>query len=250
MCLLNFAKNKNLSHSLLVSTNDIYLVIAAGGRGTRMGGDTPKQFRDWGGMCLMEATTRAFLTPNMPNITRVALAVPRNRVEQVKSWSLGLPTQVIAGGSTRQESVHLALKSLPNIPNAIVLIHDAARPFPPSNPIAKAIEALTTWDGAILVEQSTDTLKRVDKIGQILCTEPRDNIFRAQTPQVARLKLWQKAFDWAQTTGFQGTDDASLLEALGKRIKIILSPTSNLKLTTQDDWIRARLEHSNKHGVW
>jgi 2-C-methyl-D-erythritol 4-phosphate cytidylyltransferase len=214
-----------------------------------MGGEIPKQFRDWGGMCVLEATIRAFLKPDMPNINRVVLTVPKDRIKQVNSWHLDLHTQVIAGGNTRQESVHLALKSLPNKPDAIVLIHDAVRPFPPCGPIQLAIESLANWDGAVLGEQSTDTLKRVNTTGQILCTEPRDIIFRAQTPQVARLWLWRKAFEWAQATGFQGTDDASLLEALGKRIKIIISPASNLKLTTQYDWLRAQQECLNKHSV-
>lgn len=249
MCLPNFAKNENLSYILPTNTDDIYLVIAAGGQGTRMGGGTPKQFRDLNGMCIMEATIRAFLKPAMPNITRVALAVPEDRIKQVKSWKLDLPTQVIAGGTTRQESVYLALKALPNKSNAIVLIHDAVRPFPPIDPIKKAIEYLGSWDGSVLAEQSTDTIKRVDSTGQIVCTEPRNSIFRAQTPQVARLWLWQKAFEWAQSTGFRGTDDVSLLEALGKRIKIVISPASNFKLTTQDDWIRAQRECSNKHGA-
>ena len=205
-----------------------------------MGGETPKQFRDWGGISVLEATIRAFLRPNMPSIARIALAVPEDRLEQVNNWQFGLPMQAIAGGNTRQESVHLALKALPDIPNAVTLIHDAVRPFPPSDPIKKAIASLTTWDGAILGERSTDTLKRIDATGQILCTESRESIFRAQTPQVAKLWLWRKAFAWAQETGFQGTDDASLLEALGKRIRMVNSPASNLKLTTPEDWLRAR----------
>lgn len=230
-----------MSHLLPANNNDIYLVIAAGGRGVRMGGGKiPKQFQDWNGMCLLETTIRAFLRPEMPNITRIALAVPEDHLEQVNNWNLGLPVQAVKSGNTRQESVHLALNVLPKITNAIVLIHDAVRPFPPIDPIKKAIESLATWDGAVLGEPSTDTLKRVDKYGQIVCTEPRENIFRAQTPQVARLWLWQEAFAWAQDKGFQGTDDVTLLETLGKRIKMITSPISNLKITTPEDWVRAR----------
>ena len=244
--LSNSAKNANLSHLSPMNTDDVYLVIAAGGRGVRMGGVIPKQFRNFGEMCVLETTIRAFLTQDMPNITRIVLAVPENHLEQVNAWQFGLPVQAVVGGNTRQESVYLALMALPDTPSAIVLIHDAVRPFPPSDPIKRAIESLKTWDSAILVERSTDTLKRVDATGKILGTEPRENVFRAQTPQVARLQLWREAFTWAQITGFQGTDDSSLLEALGKRIRIVVSPTSNLKLTTPEDWTHIHREYPTK----
>lgn len=216
--------------------DDIYLIIAAGGRGLRMGGNKPKQFRQLNGMPILEVTVRAFLKLDIPKITGIILAVPEDYVEQVSSWQFDLPTQVICGGKTRQESVHLAIDTLPDMPNAIVLIQDAVRPFPPSEPIKEAIKALDSWDGATLAEPSLDTIKRVDKNGQIIKTEPREEIFRSQTPQVARLKLWREAFAWAKLTGFQGTDDVSLLEAIDKKVKVVLAPPSNLKLTTTDHW--------------
>jgi 2-C-methyl-D-erythritol 4-phosphate cytidylyltransferase len=144
----------------------------------------------------------------------------------------------VAGGDTRQQSVSLALAALPDAPDAVVLIHDAVRPHPPSGPVLEAMAALSAYDGAVLGEPSTDTLKRVDPAGLILATEPREGIFRAQTPQVARLGTWREAFAWARTTGFQGTDDVSLLEAMGRRVKLVPAPASNLKLTTPEDWAR------------
>jgi 2-C-methyl-D-erythritol 4-phosphate cytidylyltransferase len=229
-----------LNHSLLANTEAAYLVIAAGGRGLRMGGGVPKQFRDWGGVPLLEATVRAFLVPEMPPLAGIVLAVPEDRLGQVRDWRFPVPHQAVAGGDTRQESVALALAALPDAPGAAVLIHDAVRPFPPAGPVRAAIEALSTWDGAVLGEPSTDTLKRVDASGLILGTEPREGIFRAQTPQVARLGLWREAFDRARAAGFQGTDDVSLLEAMGRRVKLIPAPASNLKLTTPEDWARYR----------
>lgn len=231
-----------------MKTEAVHLVIAAGGRGLRMGGGVPKQFRDWGGRPLLEATVRAFLEPGMPALAGIVLAVPEDRLEQVRSWRLGPPLVAVAGGATRQESVALALAALEAEPSAKVMIHDAVRPFPPEGPVRAALEALDNaagppadaWDGAVLGEPSTDTLKRVDGSGRILGTEPREGIFRAQTPQVARLGRWREAFAWARATGFQGTDDVSLLEAMGLRVKLIPSPASNLKLTTPEDWNRVR----------
>ena len=229
-----------MTHSSSARTETAYLVIAAGGRGLRMGGGVPKQFRDWGGVPLLEATVRAFLQPEMPFLAGIVLAVPEDRLEQVRDWRFGIPHQAVAGGGTRQESVAQALAALPDTPEAVVLIHDAVRPFPPAGPVHEAIAALGGWDGAVLGEPSTDTLKRVDASGLILGTEPRSGIFRAQTPQVARLGLWREAFARAQAAGFQGTDDVSLLEAMGLRVRLIPAPASNLKLTTPEDWARYR----------
>jgi 2-C-methyl-D-erythritol 4-phosphate cytidylyltransferase len=203
-----------------------------------MGGGVPKQFRDWRGMPLLEATVRAFLVPAMPPLAGIVLAVPEDRLEQVRGWRFGIPHRAVAGGDTRQQSVSLALAALPDAPDAVVLIHDAVRPHPPSGPVLEAMAALSAYDGAVLGEPSTDTLKRVDPAGLILATEPREGIFRAQTPQVARLGTWREAFAWARTTGFQGTDDVSLLEAMGRRVKLVPAPASNLKLTTPEDWAR------------
>jgi len=204
-----------------------------------MGGETPKQFRDWYGVPLLKATASAFLAPGMPVLRGLALAVPPDRVHEVRNWEFGVPVWVVEGGETRQDSVTAALAALPMQPDAPVMIHDAVRPFPPVGPIHEALAALNEWDGALLGEASTDTLKRVDKDGRVLSTESRDGIYRAQTPQIARLSTWRRVFQDAARCGFVGTDDVSLLERAGLRVKLILSPSTNLKLTTPEDWVRA-----------
>lgn len=221
--------------------NRTYLVIPGGGRGLRMGGGIAKQFRDWGGIPLLKATLQAFLVAEMPPLDGISLAVPEERLAEVKAWDLGLPLFVTVGGETRQESVALALKMLPEedaSSDARVMIHDAVRPFPPAQAIHEALSALSGWDACVLGEASTDTLKRVDQTFQVIATEPREWIFRAQTPQIATLKTWKTAFDWAEATGFVGTDDVSILEAMGLRVRLIPSPCSNIKLTTPEDWDR------------
>lgn len=204
-----------------------------------MGGGIPKQFRNWGGIPLLRATVEAFLVEGMPILRGISLAVPSARIEEVRSWSFGLPLWVVEGGETRQDSVVAALASLPLEPDAPVMIHDGVRPFPPVDPIWEALQALVAFDGSTLGEPSTDTLKQVDSEGLILRTEPRESIFRAQTPQIARLSTWRKAFDQARRSGFVGTDDVSLLEVMGLRVKLVVSPPSNVKLTTPEDWKRA-----------
>lgn len=222
-----------------LASSKVFLVIPAGGRGERMGGGVPKQFRDFGGRPLLKATIEAFLRPGMPLLAGLSIAVPEDRIEEVRGWDFGLPCWVLAGGASRQASVLAALTALPDDPAATVLIHDAVRPFPPAEPIFEAIRCLDTWDGAALGEASTDTLKRVDAEGRIQDTVPRESIFRAQTPQVARLDTWRRVFQWAEDTQFKATDDASLIEASGGRVRLVFSPPSNLKITTPADWNRA-----------
>ncbi len=216
-----------------------YLVIPAGGRGVRMGGGEPKQFRDFRGKPLLRATVEAFLQPGMPPLSGVSLAVPSDRIAEVQSWDFGVPSWVVEGGASRQASVLAALSALPDEPASTVLIHDAVRPFPPSGPILEAIQELPAWDGVLLGEASTDTLKRVDADGRVTETVRRESIYRAQTPQIALLGTWRKAFAWALKTGFEATDDVALLEAMGMRVRMVPSLGSNLKITTTEDWNQA-----------
>lgn len=218
----------------------VFLLVPAGGRGLRMGGGIPKQFRPWGGEPLLRATLRAFLAPGMPPLRAMALAVPGDRLEEVQAWDLGVPILATEGGDTRQASVAAALSLLPDTPDVPVLIHDGVRPFPPPGPIQEALASLDTWDGAVLAEPSTDTLKQVDAEGRILGTLDRSMVYRAQTPQIARLGPWREAMASAQRAGVEATDDVALLERMGWRVRVVPSPSSNLKLTTAEDW--ARLE--------
>ena len=204
-----------------------------------MGGGVPKQFRDFGGRPLLKATIEAFLRPEMPTLAGMSLAVPPDRRNEVQGWDFGVKSWIAEGGFSRQASVLAALSMLPDEPQSTVLIHDAVRPFPPAGPILEAIHALRTWDGAVLGEVSTDTLKRVDGQNRVLDTVPRETIFRAQTPQVALLGTWRRAFAWAEKTGFEATDDVALLEVLGLRVLMVPSPASNLKITTPEDWNQA-----------
>ena len=229
------------------ATERPYLLIPAGGRGLRLGGGVPKQFRDWGGIPLLKATIQAFLAPGMPELKGIALAVPPDRIEEVRSWDFGVPMWVVEGGDTRQDSVAAALACIPVDPDVPVMIHDGVRPFPPCEPVREALRSLESFDGAVLGEPSTDTLKRVAPSGQILGTEPREVIYRAQTPQVALLSRWRQAFTWARETGFSGTDDVSLLEAQGLRVRLVPSPGSNVKITTPEDW---RFAPQPDHTVW
>lgn len=213
----------------------LFLVVPAGGSGLRMGTAIPKQFLDWGGIPLICATINAFFAPDMPKIDGIALALPSDRLDEATKWTFPAPHWCTAGGATRHESVAAAIDILPDAPQAIVMIHDAVRPFPPLRPIHEAIHALDAWDGSVLAEASIDTLKRIDANFKIIATEPREQIFRAQTPQMAKLSTWRNAFAWAKENDFKCTDDVSILEAMELSVRLIPSPPSNQKLTVPED---------------
>ena len=220
-----------------------FLVVPAGGRGLRMGAGRPKQFLDWGGRPLIKATIDAFFAPDMPALDGVAVALPLDRLGEAAGWAFPAPHRCCAGGETRQESVAAALSLIEGAPDDVVLIHDAVRPFPPAAPIKEALAAvLGGWDGAVLAEASTDTLKQVGEDLRVRGTLPRERIYRAQTPQAARLSTWLRAFAWAKSEGFAGTDDVSILEAMGLSVKAIPSPPSNRKITVPEDWEMLRPE--------
>jgi 2-C-methyl-D-erythritol 4-phosphate cytidylyltransferase len=213
----------------------LFLVVPGGGMGLRMGADVPKQFLDWGGTPLICATVNAFFAADMPKIDGIALALPPDRLDEAAKWAFPAPHWCTSGGATRQESVAAAIRLLPDAPQAVVMIHDAVRPFPPSQPIHEAIGALDAWDGSVLAEASMDTLKRIDDNFKIIATESREQIFRAQTPQMAKLSTWRNAFAWAVENDFTGTDDVSILEAMRLNVRLIPSPSSNRKLTVPED---------------
>jgi len=108
------------------SAEPVFLLIAAGGQGLRMGAGVPKQFRDWGGIPLLQATLGAFFAPGMPALAGIVLAVPEDRLAEVRAWTFPVPLVAVPGGATRQASVARALAALEDRPAARVLIHDAA----------------------------------------------------------------------------------------------------------------------------
>jgi len=148
----------------------------------------------------------------------------------------GLPhLPVVAGGETRQGSVRRGLTALEVEAPDLVLVHDAARPWIPSGTIKALIAALEGADGAIPAVAVADTLKRVAD-GRIDGTVPREGLYRAQTPQAFHFGALLEAH---RSVGSDvATDDAALLEAMGKRVAIVPGSEDNIKLTYAEDLLR------------
>ncbi|HEX9702195.1 MAG TPA: bifunctional 2-C-methyl-D-erythritol 4-phosphate cytidylyltransferase/2-C-methyl-D-erythritol 2,4-cyclodiphosphate synthase [Rhodospirillales bacterium] len=212
----------------------VALVVGAG-EGRRFGGDTPKQYLALAGQPLMRRSLLAFITH--PEVTAVQAVInPDHRALYDRAaQGLNLPAPV-AGGAVRQDSVARGLESLSRLAPDNVLIHDAARPLVDHGVISRVIAALAASPGAVPALPVADTLKRGEN-GRIEATVDRRDLWRAQTPQGFRFADILAAH--RRTAGAELTDDAAVAERAGLAVAIVDGAEDNIKITTEDDLIRA-----------
>jgi len=212
----------------------IALIVAAG-RGTRIGGPTPKQYLPLADRPLLSYAVGTFA--RHPEISAVRAVIdPTDRVLYEAATSTMPVLEPVAGGESRQESVRMGLESLVPLEPARVLIHDGARPFVEAATITAVIAALERSPGAIASIPVTDTLKREDG-GYAVETVPRDGLWRAQTPQGFRFGDILRAHRAA--TGLSLTDDAAVAEHAGLAVALVPGSERNIKVTTTADLERA-----------
>lgn len=168
---------------------------------------------------------------------RVALVVSRDNLSRARGLvnHLGIDAVVCAGGERRQESVQNGLAALGGV--SLVAIHDGARPLVSPELIERCYAGAAAYGAAVPGVQVRDTLKRVSGDGWIVETVDRAALWGVQTPQAFRMDLLLEAY-----AALQGevTDDASVVEALGRPVKIVPGDPRNLKLTTREDLVVAR----------
>jgi 2-C-methyl-D-erythritol 4-phosphate cytidylyltransferase len=223
-----------------VSYRDTAVIIVAAGAGSRFG--AAKQFELLGDLPMYQAVTKTIAT-----VAAVDLVILVGREEDLDSYSRGLldldpPVDwvVVAGGATRQESVRRGLdvaKSHEGI--SIVLVHDVARALVASAVIDEIIEATRLHGSAIAAVPVVDSLKRASD-GRVGETVSREDLWRAQTPQGAKLSLLLTAHEQAVRDGHTGTDESELLERVGERPFLVRSSEENFKITYPEDLERAR----------
>lgn len=148
--------------------------------------------------------------------------------------------EVVSGGDTRQHSVLNALRQLEGRADG-VLVHDGARPFCPVEVIRAVAEAVTKSGAAIAAVPAKNSLKRGTDSGVIEATIPRAGVWEAQTPQGFGYELLRRAYDAAEREGYSATDDSELVERLGISVQLISGDEGNLKITTEQDLLVARL---------
>src|SRR5208282_2981318 len=155
------------------------------------------------------------------------------------------PVRVVKGGDSRQGSVSLALKHVPEEAE-LVVVHDAVRPFVTVEQITRVIEEALHCKAAILGIPAMDTVKEVKRaslpedVALITATVPRERVVLAQTPQVFDAKLLKEAFAQAAADGVNASDEAGLIEKLGHDVHVVLGAERNIKITKPADMELAR----------
>jgi len=206
-------------------------VIAAAGRGERMG-EIDKLFAQLGGKPLLVRTTQPFQQCAL--IDQIVVVVSGEREELCRRMVVGegwsKVSDVCLGGRRRQDSVAAGLKHLRDCQWAV--IHDGARPFVTVDLIERGLEAARETGAAVAAVPVKDTIKLAGDDRIVHQTPPRQNLWAIQTPQVFNIDIITEAY---KKTNGDVTDDASLVEQLGYKVKLYMGDYNNIKITTPED---------------
>jgi 2-C-methyl-D-erythritol 4-phosphate cytidylyltransferase len=211
-------------------------IIPAAGRGKRIGASIPKQFLEIQGRPLLHHTLTVFASCKL--IDYVVLVMPRADVDEVgEDWinKYKIVQEVVVGGEQRQDSVYNGFNSLEKGTD-IVVVHDGVRPFTTPQMITATVEAAQQYGAAITAIPVSDTVKQAAD-GFVKQTVSRDGLWRVQTPQAFQHGLLQQAFKKAKKDSYYGTDEGSLVEYLGERVKIVPGSELNIKITRKEDLV-------------
>lgn len=214
-----------------------YIIIVAGGKGLRMGGDLPKQFMPLHGKPVLMHTTERFRAYS--DELKIILVLPH---EQQDYWrqicqkhNFTVEHTVVDGGQTRFHSSLNGVAAVPDDATGVIGIHDGVRPFVSEETIARCFEAARQFGAALPVLPVTDTLRRVTDDGGY--NVQRNDYRTVQTPQTFDAQLLKQAFKQPYSDNF--TDDASVVEALGHKVTMVDGNRENIKLTTPFDLVVA-----------
>ena len=227
-----------------MSSLPIYALIVAGGKGTRMGTELPKQFLPLHHKEIILHTILAFVNAQ-PNI-KIIVVHPASHREHLltllETAGLAAQVQLVIGGDTRFDSVKNGLQTIPDT-NGIVLIHDGVRPLVSAQLIHACIAQAETKGSAIPAVGLVDSIRRIQ--GDTHTREDRATLVAVQTPQTFQIALIKKAFEQNYQDAF--TDDASVVEAMQLPIHLIAGERYNIKITTPEDVIIAEALLAHVH---
>ncbi len=221
------------------SNGQVAVIIPAAGQGTRLGGHR-KQFRVLGGRSVLVQTLLVF--ERHAQVDHIIVATPSDAVEplgvELRRVGITKLLNVVAGGDSRQASVHAALAAVPEEVD-VVLIHDAVRPFVRMSSVQRVIDQTRATGAASLALGITDTVRRIEaENGEVRFGEtvPREELVRVQTPQGFRTSWLVEAHQKAESEGWSATDDVQLVQQLGHPVVPVPGSTMNMKITTPEDW--------------
>ncbi len=202
-----------------------------------MGASIPKQFLLLQGKPILHYTLQVFQASGL--VDSIILVVPENDFEAAqKEWAknFNIIEQVVVGGEKRQDSVANGLNAL-DAGTDIVIVHDGVRPFITRDIIEKTISAAEVHGAAITAIPVSDTIKQADAESFVTKTVDRTGLWRVQTPQAFKYDLFKEAMAKAMADSYYGTDEGSILEAAGKKVKIVEGSELNIKITRKEDLV-------------
>jgi len=215
-------------------------IVAAAGNGTRVGGAVPKQFLRFGGRTLLDHAVSRLA--RHPDVDAVVAVVPLARLRSASRLMARHPrlVAVVAGGPRRQDSVERGLEAIPGGREAIVLVHDAARPLVSGRVVSAVVRAARRDGAAVPGLSPADTVKVISAAGRVERTLDRASLRLIQTPQGFRAEWLRRAYAVARRRRIDATDDASLVEAAGMPVTVVDGDPRTFKVTTRADVARLR----------
>lgn len=216
----------------------IVAIVPAAGLGSRMNSRLAKPMLEIGGKPIIALTLEKLQAH--PLVDRIILVFNRNYLARARSslkkYRFTKLTDIVAGGATRQASVRNGLMRL-GPEDRYVLIHDGVRPFIDEGCISRVIRQARACGAAVAGVPLKPTIKRLNSKSEVEETPHRDCLWEIQTPQVFKRETIESAY---RDTGIaNATDDASLVEAAGKKVKVVLGSYFNIKITTPEDLVFA-----------
>ncbi|MBE6598875.1 MAG: 2-C-methyl-D-erythritol 4-phosphate cytidylyltransferase [Ruminococcaceae bacterium] len=216
-------------------------VILAAGSGSRFDSERKKQFVEIDGVPVVVRSAKVFNDCDF--ISEIVVVTVANEVDGVRrileAAGITKLTKVVAGGATRQESSRIGFDNV-NPMCDFAAIHDGARCLVTEEMIRDTFTAAYSWGAACAAEKVVDTVKRADVNGMVKETLDRREIWLAKTPQTFKADVYRAASYTAMKDGFEGTDDVSLAEHCGFKVKLVDCGTENIKLTYPEDEARMR----------
>ena len=210
----------------------ISLIIPAAGSGERMGNSVPKPYLKLGNKTILEHTLRAF--SGVTGLGEVIVSTSDEFFEPTKEMLKrvypDLRTEVVIGGTERQHSIRNALNKVSN-KSGLIAVHDAVRPFVALTDIEQSVSEARRWGGAVLAVPVRDTIKVAGSEQEVINTPDRTSLWQAQTPQVFWAALLREAYHHAAEQEFTGSDDSTLVEAVGGKVVLVKGSERNFKIT-------------------
>ena len=222
--------------SPVASQPDVGVVVVAAGAGVRAGPGEPKQFRPILGVPMLLRALRPFTSH--PEVRYVVVVLPPAYVERPPEWLAKLRGErlaLVAGGAQRAESVRAGLAAIPG-DAAVILVHDAARPFVGRETIDLVITRARAGVGAVAAVPLSDTVKEVVEDHRITKTVARVRLWRAYTPQGFPRAMIDQAYAALRGDSPPPTDDAEVCERAGFPVEVVTDSPHNVKITTSDDF--------------